>query len=350
MPHCLGSAVETTAGLRQKRSDIHRARLAAAVGICRSNEQATAKALRAACKCGRDHVVWSTPQGLEVSTYLCKRRVCAECMSDWSSSLAARAISVASVVKPGRLRHLVLTIPNQPRGGLKAGVEQLTRSWREYRNEGKRAKSGGYWTPDGYMWKFEVHFSRKGWHPHLHVLLDGSLAARHGDRAREHWHNVTGRYGPPASHRDGLWIVAPPDAEGAAREVAKYAAKPVSLDDMSAATLQELAAATRGRRWHGSAGSMALGRAEVTANTDEPSGWHMLGSASAIVGKAMDEGKTSELALDVLDLVAQRIAGTRERRKHVLYPLLASYLADLEAAPPPHGVSDDAPQELADGR
>jgi hypothetical protein len=346
--HCLGSVVETSAAVSTSRWLRNRRRIAAALKVTPSNEEKAKKALRAACRCGRDHVVWYTPGGsVQLTRFACKRKHCPECMSDWSSELAARAITVASKVPLPCLRHLVMTIPNGGRGELKPRIDQLMTSWREWRNEGRRKDRGAYWDDvDGMAWKFEVHYSpRSGWHPHLHVLLDGAIDARKGSRAREHWPTVTSRYGPPASMRDGVWIVAPKSPTDAARELAKYAAKPIALGDMSATTLSELATATFGRRWHGSSGTMALGAMTKPGG----SGWIMVGSASHIVAKAFEAGdhEAKDLALDVLVRVAADIAGDRERQHHALADLLGSYFEDHDKAQEaPHSADQAPPEEL----
>jgi hypothetical protein len=154
---------------------------------------------------------------------------------------------------------MVLTIPNAPDGELKRRIRQLFQAFREWRNQGRRTKGGGYWREvQGYSYKLEIDWSPKAfWHPHIHAILHvpRGFAARHGDPAREAWSRITATAGARACERNGLWLTKV-NSTNIAREVAKYAHKPLQIAHAPLDRLIELAWATHRTRFCTSQGSL----------------------------------------------------------------------------------------------
>lgn len=215
-------------------------------------------------QCSRDALIWFRP-GLEpiAIPMRCKRKWCPVCSQLWAADLLTESLEALERidVRPRHLRHIVLTVPNAARSHLRPRIAQLYKAWREWRNQGRRSHRAFFWeSVAGYRAKLEITCSPSGsWHPHLHILAHcpKGFEARRGDESREAWVSVTKAAGCPANYRAGVYVTAPKDSRDAAREVAKYAAKPYETTGLSAPQLRELASATHGVRFASANGTLA---------------------------------------------------------------------------------------------
>jgi len=239
-------------------------------------------ALTNSLRCGEDwHLYYSADGAPKAVPYTCGRKFCPSCLSRWSDALKARLLPVAQKQPPTALRHLVLTVPNARSSELPAAQSQLYKSWRQWRCDGRRKKSGHYWQPAGMAWKYEVHWTPEtGWHPHIHAIIHvpHGLDLARGSKGREAWHRITARYGRTAALGPGIHITAPGSSAAVAEEVAKYAAKPIPLGHLPPSQLAELAGALHGVRFTGSSGTLAC-----PAARSGDSGWTYIGTAGALM-------------------------------------------------------------------
>lgn len=182
----------------------------------------------------------------------CGRKFCIRCAERWSDILTSKLLPRATAAKDGTLRHIVFTVPNAAPTRLAMRMDQLKIAWRDWRAQGRKA---GWWAPEGYHAKYEItHGIKKGWHPHLHVLAHSPKGINLTKRseARKAWLRITDRLNCRAT---GIYITRP-HGRAAAREVAKYAAKPAQLDGLPSKDLVELAEALHRRRMHASDGTL----------------------------------------------------------------------------------------------
>lgn len=228
------------------------------------NEKASRSPTARAALCSTDALLWFPEGRAPIAIAMrCKRKWCPVCSELWAGHLLRETLEALerTDVRPRQLRHIVLTLPNAPAGELRPRIAQLYSSFREWRNQGRRSHTGFFWEAlKGYTAKLEItHSPRAGWHPHIHVLAHapkGFDATRHSP-AREAWTRITSARGVAASLAHGLFVTAPHDSRDAAREVAKYAAKPYDVSGLSSKDLRELSTATHGTRFSSSQGTLA---------------------------------------------------------------------------------------------
>jgi len=198
----------------------------------------------------------------------CGNRFCPSCARDWSDDLRSRLTPVATSIRPRRLRHLVLTVVSAPSGKLSEYLSQMMTCFRLWKDAGRRGttrsrtndaiKTNAFLKPvSGITSKIEVTWSEKGWHPHLHCLLDASrFDCEKGDPARETWTTITGNHmAKPATVVD---VRRCDDNIAASAECAKYCMKPFSPKQFTPERLAELCVATFHRRLTASSGTLHI--------------------------------------------------------------------------------------------
>jgi hypothetical protein len=169
---------------------------------------------------------------LTIKCNKCHDRWCLACGRERAGRISANLLTVMSA-KTCRFITLTLRHSSTP---LKDQLDRLYRSFNALRRRAKfreSVKGGGAF--------LEVKVGRDGlWHPHLHVICEGTFLA-HKTLSAE-WHAVTG----------DSWIVdirSVKDDGEAASYVAKYLTKPASHDVYSSAEkLDEMIITLRGRR------------------------------------------------------------------------------------------------------
>jgi len=244
---------------RAERNYLKRAREA----VNRTDDHETASSLKSAFRCNTDAMICQcTLSGaLAVITLECKKKFCPWCVKTWSESLKRRMLERLTETEPEKLHHLVLTIPNGENGELQSRIHALFSSFREWRKQGRRKNSGGWWrNVEGYAWKLEIDKKKNAtWHPHLHILLicEGGFNFRRNSKARDAWIRITENFNAKAN--PGAQYITRCESANVALEVAKYAAKPLQLSALNVDEIIEAAASTRGKRFHGSVGNLALG-------------------------------------------------------------------------------------------
>lgn len=291
----------------------HRRRLAR-LGATTTHEH-VARILARTDWCGQDWLTFRSDGEIILAPWTCGKKFCASCLMTWSDSLRDRMQSVAGKIPPQDLRHIVLTVPNAPAGELQARTRALFQSYREWRNQGRRVKGGAYWRGvEGQAWKLEAHWSKTGWHPHLHVLAHAPAGVdlRRGDRGREAWARITATHGAPASFRDGIWITRPTDQASVAAEVAKYAAKPIPIRDLPLERLEEAITAWTGTHFQASSGTLALPPAKQPGDGIA----EFLGNARTIVGKML----ARECSREEYETALQTIRAVEYRGKNEPLP------------------------------
>ena len=100
----------------------------------------------------------------------------------------------------------------------------------------------------GGIWFFQIKFSEKNqqWHPHLHCILDAEYMPH--ATLKSIWKDVTG-------DSDIVDIRAIRDPKKAAEYVARYAARPCKLEDLTTEQAVEVMRALHGRRLTGTFGT-----------------------------------------------------------------------------------------------
>jgi Replication protein len=235
---------------------------------------------RFAC-CGALAAVWWNDQTgeLQVRGSHCHDRFCRPCA-------AARGIelqrAIANHIPAGvTLRFVTLTIRHQAEP-LKDVLERLRCCFTRLRNR-------AYWKAHvtGGVQVLEVKLSEAGlWHPHLHMILQGSFMD--WQELSKEWHKVTG----DSFHVD-IRVVkdSGDDARELGRYVTKYICKPAGVDLLNdALKLVEYVAAMKGQRvlnflgsWRGimdDAGNQSI---EDKARKDA---WHYLKPLNQILQEA----------------------------------------------------------------
>jgi hypothetical protein len=250
----------------------------------------------------------------------CDKRYCPRCVVHWSANASRRLLSVATDFHYPKLRHIVLTVPNAPDGGLAHTIDGLFKSFREWKNDGRRNRTDPWWKcVSGFAAKLEIDYSKtRGWHPHLHVLAvcKESPNLRKNSVGRRRWAEIT--YSHLGKAAIGLWITRC-ETPNAAMEVAKYCAKPLQLAGMSPVTLAELADAMAGRRWWQSFGDLRC------PLSDPPSGdWTRVGTLNDLAFGTAVSGLSRDTELDLLNQYFRDYAGDDEARERC--GLLRRYL------------------------
>ncbi len=185
-------------------------------------------------ECCRWPAVSLSPQG-QVHTSLgrCRDRLCPLCQTVRSNEFGARLRD--ATMTWDSVRHIVLTLAAQD-APLADQLDHLQASFRRLRQQTlwKRRVIRG-------VYSIEVTLNHKTgqWHPHLHVLIEGSYIPQ--DSLSEAWKIASGG-------SRVVWIELMASREGAARYVSKYVTKPSEIGGWPADAICEYAHAITGRR------------------------------------------------------------------------------------------------------
>lgn len=235
-------------------------------------------------QCERDVVIWKDKKTGEMifQSFTCDKKFCPKCGIEWSRKLQTGVKQSAEKIPFREMRHVVLTCKNCSKEKLDETIKLLYSAFREWRNQGRRIKGGGYWiNVEGLCWKLEIDKkTKKEFHPHLHVLIHakGGLDLRKGSRGREAWVRVCRTKGIESNHASGIYITQI-TSDNAEREIAKYAAKPLQIKAMDSDTLLALISSTYKKRFCGSSGSL---QCSTSKPRNEESKYEQLGSLSVI--------------------------------------------------------------------
>lgn len=172
---------------------------------------------------GRVGVVW----------FRCRHRLCPLCSKARAQQTAEKIEAACSAADA--LRFLTLTLRSSD-GPLGEQLDRLFACFREFRRtvEWRRHVRGGVYT-------FEATWNESTgqWHPHLHVLIDGGFWEQQSIAAA--WERCTG-------DSRIVDIRAVHSKRKAASYVAKYAAKPPSMESWPPERIRDYARGVRRRR------------------------------------------------------------------------------------------------------
>lgn len=178
----------------------------------------------------------------------CRDRLCPTCARARAHDVRRRV--AAACRDTNALRFVTLTLKHSD-DDLGKQIDHLLASFR-------RLRQRAAWKArvDGGIGCIEVKLSQEDgrWHPHLHVLVDGKYFDQR--LLSSEWQAVT-------SGSSVCWITAVPDRAAAAGYVAKYAAKPPSMDLWEDIDIRTYAAATARRRFLLAFGSLHNKRVEA---------------------------------------------------------------------------------------
>lgn len=202
--------------------------------LASSTDDALAKRAQKLHDCCRYPTIRIDAEGeLFFSPSRCRDRLCPLCASVHARRMAERVR--ATVDRWSECRHLTLTLKSTDEP-LVTQLDRLVHSFR-------RLRQRRWWRSHvrGGIGTVEITFnaSTQQWHPHLHVLLDGSYVPQH--QLADQWRSVT----------DDSFIVhitAVHSREDATRYIAKYVTKPGDVASLDRSRAEELASALVGRR------------------------------------------------------------------------------------------------------
>jgi hypothetical protein len=200
----------------------------------------------------------------------CRDRWCPMCAGQKAAYAKDQtAMFVKSLKAP---RFLTLTLRNDG-SDLKPQIEFLQSAF-------ARLRSRAYWKKNvtGGIWFLQVKRGKNSgcWHPHLHILLDGSYMEQ--GRLSALWELVT--FGSPV-----IDIRRVHDADSAASYVARYTARPAALSEMPICDRIEVIEALFRKRLSGTFGtgkSVTLTPPKIESDTQ----WDYVGHHDDIVERA----------------------------------------------------------------
>jgi len=192
----------------------------------------SAQQLLSCCTTARFYV---SPAAAKVSTYLnrCKHKLCPFCARARSAKVADDLLAILT-----RMQHprtIILTVASTDTG-LSEQLRILRRSFAKLRRtrDWKSRVNGG-----AYAMEVTYNPDTKQWHPHLHLIVDGSYFPV--KLLQRLWHQITGG-------SKIVWIQDVHDKPGIARELAKYIGKPQRISTLPHNRICEYAAAVNGSR------------------------------------------------------------------------------------------------------
>lgn len=254
-------------------------------------------ALRLAdCACAAKLYVDPDTQSARPWIWRCASPLCPFCARKRAAKVRAQLdTAVAAMHQP---RILVLTVKSNDKP-LRDQMTHLTRSF-------ARLRHTAYWKnhAKGGVYTVEVTFNHQThqWHPHLHIMFDGSYLPQ--PELRPLWHEITG-------DSDIIWLEAVRNRNNAVAELTKYISKPSRLATWPADAIREYATATAGRRFLGSFGSLYRLRLDTS---DKPVPFGPATVAVSITALARQANEGNETAQRLIPIVA------------ALWPLFARYL------------------------
>lgn len=163
----------------------------------------------------------------------CHHRMCPYCARSRSGKVAAQLLAVLNSMKAPRVFVLTVKSTDRPLADQLRALRQDFAKLRR-RAQWKKLVTGGAYT-------LEITLNEKTglWHPHLHIIWDGSYFPQ--KLLRRLWHDVTGS-------AEIVWVEAVRDYQDAARELTKYIGMPQRVASLSPANIREYAQAVNGAR------------------------------------------------------------------------------------------------------
>lgn len=209
--------------------------------LARSYGRSLERHARRLADCGRAARFYIDPDFGKVKPWIarCRSRLCPFCAKARSGALAGKLRKVLAHARDPRSLVLTLKSTNRPLADELARLKDSFRKLRRVKAWKAHVTGGAY--------AVEVTYNPKTgqWHPHLHILIDGSYFP-HAELV-EAWNAATG---------DSyiVWIEAVRDHGRMAGELAAYCGKPEHVATWPAYKIHEYAYATRSARMFGTFG------------------------------------------------------------------------------------------------
>lgn len=163
----------------------------------------------------------------------CKDRLCPLCAKHRSWTIAERIERLLSSFNEPRM--MTLTIQHRAEN-LESNIRRLATSFRKLRetpNWKQRVKGGVY------VIEVTRNIATGTWHPHLHILFDGTFYPQ--SQLADEWQAITG-------DSRIVWLNRVGNKRNSARYAAKYAAKPTGMETWEWEAVCEYAEAMHGKR------------------------------------------------------------------------------------------------------
>jgi hypothetical protein len=210
----------------------------------------------------------SEPGRFKVTSSKCKDRFCKPCARERAGVVARNLLGH---VESRQLRFLTLTLKTQS-PDLKLELDRLYKGFSHLR---RRAFWQKHVVGGAALLEVKYNESSARWHPHLHVLVEGSYVP-HTKLASE-WRAVTGN----------SWIVdirAVRDNSKVTRYICKYATDPIDRSiGRRGALLVQAIDAFKGRKTCLTFGTW---RSVVLTESDVKVGWRQIGTLNALIERA----------------------------------------------------------------
>ncbi len=201
----------------------------------------------------------------------CRDRMCGLCSSRRSHEAGERLTPIVQAMNAPRLMTLTLKSSSLPLG---MQLDRLVKAFRDLR----RQKQWGGLVKGGVA-TIEItrNPSTNEWHPHLHVIFDGSYYPQ--QLLKEQWHQLTG---------DSYIVDVRPvhDCDKASKYVAKYVGKPANFVGWDLQSIEDYAAAMHGRRTIMTFGASHNIRVDLHDDGDRPKASRVLNALCHIVRQA----------------------------------------------------------------
>jgi hypothetical protein len=185
--------------------------------------------------CSNGAAFYVSPATHKVKPWLarCGSRLCPFCSVHRSTAIAARILAATNLMKQPRLAVLTVKSTDTPLANQLAALRHAFARLRRYKAWKSHVTGGIY----------PIETTRNAqtgqWHPHVHIIMDGSYFAQAALRIA--WHKATGT-------AEIVWIERVSDRSSAAAELAKYVGKPQQIHTWPNAAIREYATAAMNQR------------------------------------------------------------------------------------------------------
>lgn len=235
------------------------------------DEKLTRRATRIDCCCAWPVAIIKDDGDITFSPGRCRDRMCGLCCSRRSFEAAERLTPIVRAMNAARFMTLTLASSSDPLGG------QITRMIDAFRALRRLKAWRGLVKGGVATLEITRNASTGEWHPHLHIIFDGSYYPQ--PVLKEQWHRLTG---------DSYIVDVRPihDREKKTRYVAKYIGKPADFKGWEPSAIAEYATAMHGRRTIMTFGESHNIHVDTHDDGDRPKASRVLNSICLIVMQA----------------------------------------------------------------
>lgn len=209
------------------------------------------------------------PGRYRLASNKCRDRFCDACQVEKRRTVCA---NVQARLPRVELRQLTLTLL----AGDDPLDDQLRKLYSSFRRFRQRARIKPLMTGGIYFLELTLNTQTRQWHPHLHVMFEGSFLPH--EIAKREWHDVTGDSYIVDIRRVG-------DSRSAASHLAKYASKALGASVWNDHDrLREAMIALAGRRTFSTFGTWTA--LELSKIPDDPATWDTIGPLWQVMDRA----------------------------------------------------------------